>query len=213
MILASEPATDKQSGANPSDSAPGNTSKPKYVPTAEAFDKFLALFSSDREEAGKEYEKLRTRLIRFFEWRGCASPDILTDRTFDRVMRKIDEGEEITSPTGYVCSVANFIFLENNDPGRLTELDDELARPSADPSQLEIEDDDPLLDCFDKCLDELPPDNKNLILAYYQEDKGTKIDLRRQLAEKLGIQMNALRIRAHRIRNTLEECIQHCLVQ
>jgi len=211
MRPASEPADDKNSGANPSDSAPGNTSKPKYVPTAEALEKFLALFSPNRDEAGRQYEKLRTRLIRFFEWRGCCLADVLADKTFDRVMKKIDEGAEITSPTGFTCSVANYIFQENNETGRLTELDEELTVVPVDPSQLELDDDDPLIDCFDKCLDELPADNKNLIMEYYQEEKRTKIDLRRQLAEHLGIPMNALRIRAHRIRKSLEECIQHCL--
>lgn len=210
MTPASEPAANKQNGATPSGAAPGNTSKPKYAPTAESLTKLLALFSSDRDEAGKQYEKLRTRLIRFFEWRGCSSADILADKTFDRVMKKIDEGAEITNPTAFICTVANYIFQEDN-PGRLVELDEELTPVPIDPAQLELEDDDPLIDCFDKCLDELPPDNKSLIMNYYQEEKRTKIDLRRQLAEQLGIPMNALRIRAHRIRKSLEDCIQHCL--
>ena len=213
MSLASEPVANKQDGANPSDSAPGNTSKPKYVPTAEAFDKFLALFSSDRDEAGKIYEELRLRLIRFFEWRGIGSADILADKTFDRVTRKVDQGEKISSPMGYIYTVASFIFRENYDPGRQTELDEELIIAPSYTPQPDLEDDDPLIDCFDKCLDELPLDNKNLIMAYYQDEKRTKIDLRRQLAEQLGIPMNALRIRAHRIRKTLEECIQKCLAQ
>jgi DNA-directed RNA polymerase specialized sigma24 family protein len=126
-------------------------------------------------------------------------------------MKKIDEGAEITSPTGFICSVANYIFQENNEPGRFTELDEQMPLASTDPSQLELEDGDPLIDCFDKCLEELPPDNKQLIMEYYQEEKRTKIDLRKQLAEQLNIPMNALRIRAHRIRKSLEECIQHCL--
>src|SRR6185503_11175891 len=105
MSPGSEPEANKQNGANPSDSAPRNTSKPKYVPTPEAFDKLLALFSFDRDEAGKIYEELRIRLIRFFEWRGCGSADTLADQTFDRVMRKIDEGEEIENPKGFIYTV------------------------------------------------------------------------------------------------------------
>ena len=39
----------------------------------------------------------------------------------------------------------------------------------------------------------------------------TKIDHRKQMADELGIGMNALRIRAHRIRTGLEECLKECL--
>ena len=211
MNPASTPVANNQNGADPSDSAPRLSSKPKYIPTPEAFDKLLVSLSSDRDEAGKIYESLRIRLIRFFEWRGCGSADILADQTFDRVMRKIDEGDEITSPRGYINAVANYIFLENFDPGRLTELDEELTSSPSYATQFERQDEDPVIECFDNCLNKLPQDNKKLIMAYYQEEKGAKIDLRRQLAKELGIPMNALRIRAHRIRKTLEECIQNCL--
>jgi RNA polymerase sigma factor (sigma-70 family) len=210
MSLVSDSPADNQRGADPPDSAPAAKSKKNWAPTEDAFNRLLALISSDREEAGREYEKLRTKLIRFFEWRGCGPADILADFTFDRVMRKIDEGEQITNLRSYSYTVANYIFHENNDPHRLTELDEGLS-VAADPPDPDSEDDSRLSDCCAKCLDKLPPQNRELIMTYYQEDKGKKIELRRQLAEELGVPMNALRIRAHRIRKTLEECIQNCL--
>jgi DNA-directed RNA polymerase specialized sigma24 family protein len=60
-------------------------------------------------------------------------------------------------------------------------------------------------------MERLTPDNRNLVLKYYQEEKRARIDHRKRLAEKLGIAVNALRIRAHRIRASLEECVQKCL--
>jgi DNA-directed RNA polymerase specialized sigma24 family protein len=62
-------------------------------------------------------------------------------------------------------------------------------------------------------MDKLTPDNKRLILEYYQEEKKLKIDNRKELAIKLGIPLNALRIRAHRIRTILQECVQNCINQ
>jgi hypothetical protein len=50
-----------------------------------------------------------------------------------------------------------------------------------------------------------------LILDYYREDRGGKIDSRKQLAEKMGLPINALRIRSHRIRVQLEKCVAGCL--
>ena len=57
----------------------------------------------------------------------------------------------------------------------------------------------------------LPPESRELILEYYQEDRRAKIQLRQQLADRLHIPLNALRIRTHRIRMSLEECIKSCL--
>jgi len=68
--------------------------------TSKAFAKLLAKLSADPEIAGIEYEELRRRLIKFFEWRGAFFPEDLADETLNRTARKIDEGEEIekTSP-------------------------------------------------------------------------------------------------------------------
>jgi hypothetical protein len=49
------------------------------------------------------------------------------------------------------------------------------------------------------------------VLQYYQEEKRAKIEHRKRLAERLGIELNALRIRAYRIRAELYECIRLCL--
>jgi len=50
-----------------------------------------------------------------------------------------------------------------------------------------------------------------LILEYYREEKRAKINLRKNLAEKLGIECNALRLRVHRIRTELRPCVLKCL--
>jgi DNA-directed RNA polymerase specialized sigma24 family protein len=209
MSFVPDPPAGKQNGASPSDAAPDPTSKPKWEPTAETLAKFLALLSNDNEEAGKEYEKIRLKLIRFFEWRGCGSADILADLTFDRVLRKIDEGETITNPRAYVRKVGYYIYLED-DPSLLTELDGDFPLADPDNSDDDTDENEVRLICLDKCLAELPPESKSLILTYYQNEERAKKEGRRELAEQLGIPMNALRIRAHRIRKSLEQCIQKC---
>jgi hypothetical protein len=49
------------------------------------------------------------------------------------------------------------------------------------------------------------------VLEYYRGEKKAKIDHRKKLAEKYEIALNALRIRAHRIRAQLYECVKDCL--
>jgi DNA-directed RNA polymerase specialized sigma24 family protein len=70
---------------------------------------------------------------------------------------------------------------------------------------------DPRVVCLDRCLESLPPQNRYLIVNFYEEEKRAKIELRQDLADRLQISINALRIRAHRIRVSLEECISTCL--
>ena len=64
--------------------------------------------------------------------------------------------------------------------------------------------------CLEHCLDQLPETDRELILVYYQGVQRAKIEGRTRLAKRLGLSMNALSIRACRIRDKLEACIQKC---
>ena len=63
--------------------------------TQQALDRFLETLEGDRDAAGVRCEQLRSKLIRFFEWRGSAPPDENADETLSRMIRKIEAGEEI----------------------------------------------------------------------------------------------------------------------
>jgi DNA-directed RNA polymerase specialized sigma24 family protein len=67
------------------------------------------------------------------------------------------------------------------------------------------------LECLDDCVRSLPPKNLELITQYHQEEGGAKIERRKELAKRLKIPLNALRIRAYRIRGELELCVGDCL--
>jgi DNA-directed RNA polymerase specialized sigma24 family protein len=66
------------------------------------------------------------------------------------------------------------------------------------------------LECLDCCLQSLKPEQRELVVEYYRDTKRQKIDRRRELAARLGISMNALGIRAWRIRSALESCVETC---
>ena len=72
----------------------------------------------------------------------------------------------------------------------------------------ESADSEALLDRLEQCLAELPATDRALILDYYQGEQGVKIEKRRALAARLGVTANALSIRACRIRDKLEACVQ-----
>src|SRR5262249_57894649 len=62
--------------------------------TPKAFTKLLAKLSADPEVAGVEYEELRRRLIKFFEWRGALFPRERAGERLKRSARKKYVGEE-----------------------------------------------------------------------------------------------------------------------
>jgi hypothetical protein len=69
------------------------------------------------------------------------------------------------------------------------------------------------LDCLERCLGTLPLADRELILEYYQGEQRAKIEHRSRLAAGAGLTMNALSIRACRIRNRLETCVDACAMQ
>ncbi|HEY7162219.1 MAG TPA: hypothetical protein VH815_13215 [Acidobacteriota bacterium] len=195
------------------------TSQKKAGLTPEAFERFLNSLDMDRDRAGEKYENLRLKLLRFFEWRGSVHPDLLADETLDRVSRKIIQGEIIYDIPGYVYGVARFVLRESweklqrerasHDPLDLSTVADQHGN---DAEQIAAEDEgERLTKCLDHCLESLPAENRELILGYYQLERGAKIQNRRQLADHLGIPMNALRIRVFRIRERLETCVRNCV--
>ncbi len=67
--------------------------------------------------------------------------------------------------------------------------------------------DEALLDGLDRCLQQLNEYDRALILEYYAGNQQERIERRRALAARLNLTLNALSIRACRIRDRLEKCL------
>lgn len=184
--------------------------KVKWELTKEAFDKLLSLFSADQDEAAEKYEAMRRRLQRFFLWKLFQNEDELVDEVINRVARRIDEGEKISNLNGYFGSVARNVAQEEYRKIQRTSMLDDIPDPVA-PDPAPDQNKERRLQCLEECLNDLKNESRTLILKYYYFDNRNKIDLRKQLADNLGIQMNALRIRACRLRDVLEDCVKKCL--
>ena len=180
----------------------------EWVLTQEAFDQLLVWLDPNRDQAGKKYEDIRLRLIKIFTCRGCAEADNLADETINRVTSKVQTlvADYTGDPALYFYGVAHRVHLEycRRKPTPV------VSPPPPVEHSDEIEQE---YDCLEQCMQRLKPDNRELVLQYYQEEKQAKINNRKRLAEQLGIALNALRIRAHRIRATLQQCVQSCLEQ
>ena len=192
--------------------------KKEWVLTQDAFDTLLNWLDPDREQAGTKYETIRTRLIKIFICRGCLEADLLADETINRVTSKVEEISKsyVGDPALYFYAVAQKVHLEHLRKTRIqqsaisVETADNLL--STAPVSL-VEDFEPEYRCLERCLELLPKENRYLLERYYQQEKQAKIDHRKLLATELGIAVNALRIRAHRIRLVLRQCVLTCLEQ
>ena len=189
-----------------------SVSRRKWVLTQESFDKLLASLGDDRESAGERYLEIRSNLIRFFEWRGSPFPEDHADETINRIAKRISEREEIRNPASYFLGVARMLLLEINrerirQQQALNELTS-LSNTSNQPDESEA-----ALQCLRECLQHLSSENRELILEYYNGEKAAKIDSRKKLAERFGIPVNTLRMRALRIREDLQRCVEKCQEQ
>ncbi len=184
--------------------------KKDWALTREAFDRLLACLDIDRERAGEKYETVRRKLVKFFEWRGAGFPEEHADETLNLVARKIVEGEEIRDLNHYVSGVARLLLMEifkrrHQEHAALEHL------PAPELPAEESAEINPRVRCFEICMEALAAESRELIVGYYREEKRNKIEHRKELARGLGIPLNALRIRAHRIRAKLEECVHKCV--
>lgn len=175
--------------------------------TSKSLESLLDHLGPDRTAAAERYEEIRRRLIRLFRWRGCDHADELADETINRVADKVAGGLEIQAddPFRYFCGVAHLVFKEilRRERRARAALDEVRHLPSPpDP-----DDEDERLAWLRECLGSLSQDHRQLILDYQRGEGGERIRRRREIAERLAIPMNALRIRVHRIRVRLEECV------
>lgn len=174
------------------------------------FDELLGWLHADRDQAGRKYEDIRRRLIRIFVHRGCVTAEDLADETITRVAKKVREVRANYNPGDdpalYFYGVARNVYRE------YLKRRPEPPPPPPTTSPYDVDDETPEYDCLDRCLKHLTQQNRELILEYYQsEEEGAKIESRKKLASRFGLALNALRIRTHRIRVDLKQCVLDCL--
>jgi len=192
----------------------------KRVLTQLAFARLLDWLDDGVDSHGEKYLEMRRRLVSYFDRRNRPDADELADETFNRIARTLGQSGMIaTRPQARYCYVvARFVLLEGFRRDRKHVPFD--APRDADISRtrriglVEVDHQRDIreqrLDCLDRCLEELRPDQRDLAIEYYRGANRQRIERRRDLAERLGITMNALAIRACRLRDALMTCVEAC---
>lgn len=171
--------------------------------------RLLERLHPEAEEAGRGYEHLREALVAFFTWRGVRDAEECADECLDRLASRLDAGTPIVDVPRFARGIARRVLLEH---WRRPEVKAErvaetrlLQLPAPAPAEPE-----PLRECLERCLLELPADGRALILEYYLSAGQARIVNRQRLARELGVSESALRNRAQRLRDRLERCIVAC---
>jgi DNA-directed RNA polymerase specialized sigma24 family protein len=192
--------------------------------TREAFDKLISSLDANREIAAEKYERIRGRLVNFYEYRGCSSPEDYADITINCAAKKLNEGSQIysTDPLSFFIGIARNLMQEYWElvPKRASSLQDlsEAEHPSENLTESlqreeELNRSESELGCLEHCLEEITPQNRDLIIGYYVGEKSQKIDNRKRLATQFDIAPATLRLRAFRLREKLESCVKGCVQQ
>jgi DNA-directed RNA polymerase specialized sigma24 family protein len=169
---------------------------------------------------GEKYLEMRRRLVAYFDRKNCPAPDELADETLNRVAERLEELGAITgtSPAQYCYVTAKFVFLEYLRSHTRSSTSLEEMSPAQADSVLgtagsqndDTQSKEHLSACLERCLAKLASPDRDLILEYYRGEQRAKIENRRSLAATLRLSVNALSIKACRIRNKLELCVREC---
>lgn len=187
--------------------------KKDWVLSQDAFDAMLTWLSPDRQSAAEKYEVIRLRLIKIFICNHCAEAEELADETINRVASKVPEIRKEWKGDPALCfyGYAQNIFFEwRRRAMRQVRVEDapNLATAVSDAAD---NDDDREHECLELCMKERPENERTLLLGYFREQGQAKIEHHKALAVEMGITVNALRIRVHRILRRVRKCVIPCL--
>lgn len=187
----------------------------------------MSWLDPDPVKATAEYLRIHRAVTRYFEKRckGSEAPD-LTDKTFDRVEKKLSTSKNLADEDPqdrlpYFFRTAWYIYLESCVEKGVHKH----------PTEVSTKDDGPLehfSECLSRCCGQLKPwrralktEKCELLLLYYEDEwedpetgdliRGSK-NIRRRLAEWLGLTERALRVVIHRSREEVYPCISKCMV-
>lgn len=189
---------------------------------AETIPALLARLDPDRDRAWEILSGVERRLKRFFEDKNCLPAEECVEDTVARAARKFHEGAVVTTEDayGFILGIAYNVSREYwKSRERKTEALDDLPahlHPASDPvremeaRETEIEEARRLA-CMRECLAKLPEGQRDLLASYHAGGQRARIEARETTARELGIPLNALRIRVHRLREKLRECLERCL--
>jgi hypothetical protein len=168
------------------------------------YHRLLSQLDPDSARAADRLERLRRKLVRFFESRRAVFPADEADETIHRVARKLESDVVVLDVEAFATGTARRVLQESRrEAGRLRLVPLEEVTSSA--VALGPPEPDPRPARLRRGLDALPGEARSLLLAYYTAGDGVgRIESRRRLAREWKIPPSTLRTRVQRLRERVE---------
>jgi RNA polymerase sigma factor (sigma-70 family) len=179
-----------------------------------AFERLLAALDPNRDRAVEIYESLRRRCCTFFRFRGFPNREDLFDKTIRIAAQRLPK-VEVENIQAWVTGIARNVCRDEGRRGhKEVPLDDisAFAQPPGPDAEAEAQI-DRALECMNRCMADLDPEDRGLLVEFYKYSKGKGIAVRAAMARALEISTGNLRVRAFRIRKRLETCVTRCLTE
>jgi RNA polymerase sigma factor (sigma-70 family) len=191
--------------------------QPRRTATTEELRRLLSRLDPDPERGWELYERLRRKLILFFERNRGWDAVELAEEVLDRLAKK-GEAYEIRNAGEFAFGVARNLRKEALRRASTTFLSPDLAlvadprgvAESLETAVLKKIEDERRLDCISKCLGSWDEQERRLFLEYYPLDAEGLEAARRRIATRLEITIGTLRTRMCRLREKLQTCFEAC---
>lgn len=175
--------------------------------TPQKLNALLNWLNSDRDAAAREYLAIQRGLIALFAAKGFCDAEDLADEAINRVADRLSEiGPSYEgSPARYFRGVArNMIF----ECCRRKEIATDRIPESSSVKEIDVSDE---YNCLQRCLRFSKAEHRDFILDYHVYQGPDKIINHEVMAEELNLSINALRVKAFRLRARLEKCVLECV--
>jgi hypothetical protein len=190
-----------------------------------ALSALLARLHPDPVEAAEAYRDLQQRLVRFFNLTAASDPQQLADETIKRLAQRAAEDAAavpsdnandsalsvgqpsiIRSSGALAFGVAREILQE--DLSRIQPNDQAVREWIARTTNAPDPNRERRQAILRSCLSRLSPERRRLLETYYGWSPSNKAEHHLQLAQSLGLNLDALRHRVLRSRVQLESCVR-----
>jgi hypothetical protein len=189
--------------------------KKNWIISESAFQRLLEWIDGGNESEGKRYLEITNRLVNYFDRKNCLNPNELADETLNRVARRLEEEGNIDSetPEKFCYITAKFVFMESlrNKERQNIQLDEVIENKLVINSYDDKGIMEQRLNCLETCTNNFDNSNREIIFSYYYGEERIKIENRRNLAKKFELSVNALSIKACRLREKLHICVNKCV--
>lgn len=163
---------------------------------------FLRLLDPDPQCAALKFRRLFAHLSRWLEWKGCGDPEAAAAEAVLRAVRQLDRfsGKSEGDLRALLFGIAANVALEF---GRRRGREQQLAPTDWATRSAGVSEENRVIArlTIEKIRECIGDNDWQVIHAYATEDD------RAQLRQQLGVTPEALRIKIHRIRRKIRECL------